>query len=172
MSKDQTLDLTTSIILVDTFYYLSSSHSYNKPLEHYSVQVSQLVSILFVILSHISKKNYYLFLLIFNLLNSLCKVQIYIKIDLCHTYYLVYITDSDEQKTAFRIYYESFEYIIINILYFTDICFIDNRCWSCVICQVYLSGKYISIVILLFQHLLYKPIFYSSYFSYNMLSQQ
>jgi len=38
-----------SIILVDTFHHLSSSHCYTKPLEHYSVQVSQPVSSLFVI---------------------------------------------------------------------------------------------------------------------------
>ena len=37
-----------SIILVDTFYYLSLSHPYTESLEHYSVQVLQLVSSLFV----------------------------------------------------------------------------------------------------------------------------
>ena len=37
------------IILVDTFHHLSSLHPYTEPLEHYSVQVSQPVSILFVI---------------------------------------------------------------------------------------------------------------------------
>jgi len=38
-----------SIILVDTFHHLSSSHPYTEPLEHYSVQILQSVSILFVI---------------------------------------------------------------------------------------------------------------------------
>ena len=38
-----------SIILIDTFHYLSSSHPYTELLEHYSVQVSQPVSSLFVI---------------------------------------------------------------------------------------------------------------------------
>ena len=38
-----------SIILIDTFHHLSSSYSYTEPLEHYSVQIPQLVSILFVI---------------------------------------------------------------------------------------------------------------------------
>ena len=37
------------IILVDTFHHLSLSHPYTEPLEHYSVQVSQPVSSLFVI---------------------------------------------------------------------------------------------------------------------------
>ena len=42
-------DLTTLIILVNTFHHISSSHSYTKLLEHYSVQISQPVNILFVI---------------------------------------------------------------------------------------------------------------------------
>ena len=42
-------DLTTLIILVNTFHHISSSHSYTEPLEHYSVQISQPVNILFVI---------------------------------------------------------------------------------------------------------------------------
>jgi len=37
------------IILIDTFHHLSSSHPYTEPLKHYSVQISQPVSILFVI---------------------------------------------------------------------------------------------------------------------------
>ena len=47
-------------------------------------------------LNHISKKDCYLLLLISNLLDSSCKAQIYSKIDLCHAYHLVCITDSDE----------------------------------------------------------------------------
>jgi len=38
-----------SIILIDTFHHLSLSHPYTEPLEHYSVQISQPVSILFMI---------------------------------------------------------------------------------------------------------------------------
>ena len=60
-------------------------------------------------LNCISKKDYYLLLLISNLLDSPCKAWVYLKIDLCHAYYLVCITDSDEWKTAFRTHYESFE---------------------------------------------------------------
>jgi len=37
-----------------------------------------------------------------------------------------------------------------------------------VICQVYLSGKYIFVVILPYQYLIYKPTFYSSHLSCNM----
>ena len=48
-----------------------------------------------------------------NLLNSPHKAQIYSKIDLCHAYHLVYITNSDEWKTAFRTHYRSFEWSII-----------------------------------------------------------
>ena len=36
------------------------------------------------------------------------------KINLCYTYYLVHIADSDEWKTAFRICYRSFEWSIIH----------------------------------------------------------
>ena len=60
-------------------------------------------------LNYISKKDYYLLLLISNLLNLLCKAQIYTKIDLHHIYYLVCITNGDEWKTAFRTCYKSFE---------------------------------------------------------------
>ena len=38
-----------SIILIDTFHYLSLSYPYTEPLEHYSVPISQPVSILFAI---------------------------------------------------------------------------------------------------------------------------
>jgi len=44
------------------------------------------------------------------------------------------------------------------------------ECRRFVIYQVYLSGKYISIVILLFQLLLYKSILYDGYLSCNMSS--
>ena len=47
-------------------------------------------------LNHISKKNRYLLPLISNLLDSPCKARVYSKIDLCHAYHLVHITDSDE----------------------------------------------------------------------------
>ena len=64
-------------------------------------------------LNHISKKDHYPLPLISNLLNSPCKAQVYSKINLCHAYYLVCITDSDEWKTAFKICYGSFEWSVI-----------------------------------------------------------
>ena len=60
-------------------------------------------------LNHISKKNRYLLPLISDLLDSPHKAQVYSKIDFCHAYHLVHITDSDEWKTAFRTCYGSFE---------------------------------------------------------------
>ena len=64
-------------------------------------------------LNHISKKNPYLLPLVSNLLNLPRKAQIYSKIDLCHTYYLVCITDGDEWKTVFKTYYELFEWFVM-----------------------------------------------------------
>ena len=64
-------------------------------------------------LNHISKKNCYPLLLISNLLNSSHKAQVYSKIDLCHTYYLVHIANGDEWKTAFRTHYRSFEWFVM-----------------------------------------------------------
>ena len=61
----------------------------------------------------ISKKNCYLLLLIFDLLDLFCKAQVYSKIDLYYTYHLVCIADGDEWKTAFRTYYRSFEWSIM-----------------------------------------------------------
>ena len=64
-------------------------------------------------LNHISKKNCYPLLLISDLLDLPCKAWVHSKIDLCHTYHLVCITDGNEQKTAFRIHYRSFEWSVI-----------------------------------------------------------
>jgi len=47
-------------------------------------------------LNCISKKYYYLLLLISDLLDLSCKAQVYTKIDLCYAYYLVCITNSDK----------------------------------------------------------------------------
>ena len=48
------------------------------------------------------------------MLNLLHKAQVYSKIDLCHTYYLVHITNGDEWKTVFRTRYRSFEWSIMS----------------------------------------------------------
>jgi len=47
-------------------------------------------------LNHISEKDHYSLLLISNLLDSSHKAWVYSKIDLCHAYYLVRITNGDE----------------------------------------------------------------------------
>ena len=64
-------------------------------------------------LNYISKKDHYPLPLISNLLDSSCKAQVYSKIDLFHAYHFVRITNGDEWKTAFRIYYESFEWLVM-----------------------------------------------------------
>ena len=58
----------------------------------------------------ISKKDCYLLLLISNLLDS---PWIYSKINLCHTYHLVHIANSNEWKTAFKTCYRSFEWSVM-----------------------------------------------------------
>ena len=67
----------------------------------------------FCSLNCISKKDYYLLLLISDLLDSPRKARVNSKIDLCHVYHLVHIADSNEWKTAFRIHYELFKWSII-----------------------------------------------------------
>ena len=47
-------------------------------------------------LNYISKKDCYPLPLISNLLDSPCKAQVYLKIDLCYAYHLVHIADGDE----------------------------------------------------------------------------
>ena len=64
-------------------------------------------------LNHISEKNHYLLLLISNLLDLPHKAWVYSKIDLCHAYHLVCITNGDEWKTAFRIRFGSFEWSVM-----------------------------------------------------------
>ena len=64
-------------------------------------------------LNRISKKDYYLLLLISDLLDSPRKARVYSKINLCHAYHLVHIADGDEWKTAFRTRYGSFEWSVM-----------------------------------------------------------
>ena len=68
----------------------------------------------FCSLNRISKKNCYPLLLISDLLDLPHKAWVYSKIDLCHAYHLVHIADGNEWKTAFRTYYESFEWSIMS----------------------------------------------------------
>jgi len=64
-------------------------------------------------LNCISKKDRYLLLLISDLLDSPHKARVYSKIDLCHAYHLVCITNGDEWKTAFRTCYGSFKWSVM-----------------------------------------------------------
>ena len=64
-------------------------------------------------LNYISKKDHYPHSLIFDLLDSPCKAWIYSKINLCHTYHLVHITDGNEWKTTFKTHYRLFEWSVI-----------------------------------------------------------
>ena len=64
-------------------------------------------------LNRISKKDRYPLPLISNLLDSPRKAWVYSKIDLCHAYHLVHITNGDEWKTAFRTCYGSFEWSVM-----------------------------------------------------------
>src|SRR6516164_2742041 len=65
-------------------------------------------------LNQISTKDWYPLPLISNLLNNPCKACIYTKINLQHAYHLVWITDSDEWKTAFQTCYGSFEWMVMS----------------------------------------------------------
>ena len=60
-------------------------------------------------LNCISKKDCYPLPLISDLLDSPHKAWVYSKIDLCHAYHLVCITNNDEWKIAFRTCYGLFE---------------------------------------------------------------
>ena len=64
-------------------------------------------------LNRISKKDCYPLPLISDLLDSPCKAWVYSKIDLCHAYHLVCITNGDEWKIAFRTRYKSFEWSVM-----------------------------------------------------------
>ena len=59
------------------------------------------------------ENDHYPLPLISNLLDSPYKAQVYSKIDLYYTYYLVCIADGNEWKTAFRICYGLFEWSIM-----------------------------------------------------------
>jgi len=64
-------------------------------------------------LNKITKKNCYPLPLISDLLDSPSHAKIYSKIDLWHTYHLVWIALGDEWKTAFRMCYGSYEWLVM-----------------------------------------------------------
>src|SRR5258707_3777803 len=61
-------------------------------------------------LNRVTEKDRYPLPLIPDLLNSLGPARIYSKIDLKHAYHLVWIAEEDELKTAFHMWYGSYEW--------------------------------------------------------------
>ncbi len=61
-------------------------------------------------LNRVTEKDRYPLPLIPDLLNSPALARIYSKIDLKHAYHLVWITEGDEPKTAFCMWYRSYEW--------------------------------------------------------------
>ena len=99
---------------LNTCFIQPTSSSHGAPVLFVKKKDSSLcLCVNFCGLNYISKKDCYPLLLIFNLLDSPRKAQVYSKIDLCHAYHLVHIADSDEWKTAFRTRYGSFEWSVI-----------------------------------------------------------
>jgi hypothetical protein len=64
-------------------------------------------------LNQITKKDQYPLPLISDLLESPSHTKIYTKIDLHSAYHLVRITSRDEWKTAFRMRYGSYEWLVM-----------------------------------------------------------
>ena len=59
-------------------------------------------------------KNRYLLFLIFETLNRLCELKIFIKLNLKNVYYKLRIKVDNEWKTTFRTRYDYFEYLIMS----------------------------------------------------------
>ncbi len=64
-------------------------------------------------LNRMSKKDHYLLPLILDLLNSPGPAQIYTKINLKNMYHLVCISEGDEPKTAFHMWYRSYKWQVM-----------------------------------------------------------
>uniref|UniRef100_A0A0W0F9T4 Reverse transcriptase domain-containing protein n=1 Tax=Moniliophthora roreri TaxID=221103 RepID=A0A0W0F9T4_MONRR len=64
-------------------------------------------------LNKITKKDCHPLPLISNLLDALSKAKVYTKLDLCHAYHLVQITEGDKWKTAFQTQYGSYQWNVI-----------------------------------------------------------
>jgi hypothetical protein len=64
-------------------------------------------------LNHLTQKDRYPLLLIMNLLDALAKAHVYTKLDLCHAYHLLWITERDELKMAFHTHYGSFKWHVV-----------------------------------------------------------
>jgi hypothetical protein len=61
----------------------------------------------------LTQKDQYPLPLITDLLDTLAKARVYIKLDLKHAYHLLQIAESDEPKTAFWTRYGSFEWRVM-----------------------------------------------------------
>jgi hypothetical protein len=64
-------------------------------------------------LNRLTQKDQYPLPLITDLLDTLAKARVYIKLDLKHAYHLLQIAESDEPKTAFWTRYGSFEWRVM-----------------------------------------------------------
>src|SRR5258707_10289394 len=64
-------------------------------------------------LNRVTEKDRYPLPLIPDLLNSPAPARIYSKIDLKHAYHLVWIVEGDEPKTAFHMWYRSYEWRVM-----------------------------------------------------------
>lgn len=64
-------------------------------------------------LNKITKKDRYLLPCISDLLNAPSCTKVYTKLDLRHAYHLVRIAEGDEWKTAFRMRYGSYEWMVM-----------------------------------------------------------
>ena len=64
-------------------------------------------------LNKIIIKNQYPLLLVSKLFNRLGYIKIFTKLDFCDVYYRIYIKKGDKWKTAFKICYSHFKYLIM-----------------------------------------------------------
>jgi len=64
-------------------------------------------------LNKIMIKNRYPLPLVSELFNRLSYAKIFTKLDLCDVYYRIYIKRGDEWKTAFKIRYGHFKYLVM-----------------------------------------------------------
>lgn len=65
-------------------------------------------------LNAIMQKNWYPLSLIDEIMNCVCDVWIFTKIDVRNIYYHIYIYEGDEWKTAFHTQYRLYEYLIMS----------------------------------------------------------
>ena len=64
-------------------------------------------------LNKVTKKDHYPLPLITDLLDAPWKVRIYTKVDLQHTYHLVWIAEGNKWKTVFQTHYGSFKWLVM-----------------------------------------------------------